>query len=162
MSAPYSVNIDQNAARHYADKGATILLLDIPLHTHVAFDHQVCCYISFAQSFLHEADSDIDHLQSYVAGLKFKGVKMLPPGTHMVSYNAASRTGDFSPTTSFFVHLTVGEVYIRRWNYDEELLLDIPANEVYPWQTTSFGSWRVIWLCETAKCAVVYHYQLHS
>ena len=42
MSAPYSVNIDQSAARYYADKGATILLLDVPLHTHVAFDHQVC------------------------------------------------------------------------------------------------------------------------
>lgn len=59
---------------------------------------------------------------------------MLPPGTHMVSYNAASRTGDFSPTTSFFVHLAVGEVFIRRWNSEEELLLDVPADEVHTWQ----------------------------
>ena len=141
MSAPYSINIDQNAARHYADKGATILLLDVPLHTHVAFDHQVCCRVSSAQFFLPVADSDTDHLQSFVVGLKFKGVKMLPPGTHMVSYNAASCTGDFSPTTSFFVHLTVGEVYIRRWNYEEELLVDMPVDEVHTWQTTfSFGT----------------------
>jgi len=41
MDAPYTVNIDQQAARHYADKGATILLLDVPEQTHVAFDHQV-------------------------------------------------------------------------------------------------------------------------
>ena len=136
MSIPYTVNIDQNTARHYADKGATILLLDVPLHTHVAFDHQVCCLAFFARSFLREADSDTGHLQSYVAGVKFNGVKMLPPGTHMVSYNAASRTGDFSPTTSFFVHLTIGEVYIRRWNVEEELLLDMPADEVHTWQTT--------------------------
>lgn len=41
MGAPYTVNLDQHAARHYADKGATILLLDVPEQTHIAFDHQV-------------------------------------------------------------------------------------------------------------------------
>ena len=41
MSAPYTVNIDQQAARHYTDKGAMILLLEVPEQTHVAFDHQV-------------------------------------------------------------------------------------------------------------------------
>ncbi|KAL3161609.1 hypothetical protein ABBQ32_010467 [Trebouxia sp. C0010 RCD-2024] len=61
------------------------------------------------------------------------GVKMLPPGTHLVSYNAASRTGDFSPTTSFFVHLAPGEVYIRRWNHEQELLEDISADEAEPY-----------------------------
>lgn len=41
MTAPYSVNIDGDAARQYTEKGATILLLDVPEQTHVAFDHQV-------------------------------------------------------------------------------------------------------------------------
>ena len=166
MSAPYTVNIDQNAARHYADKGATILLLNVPLHTHVAFDHQVRWRASSARSFLREADSDIDHLQSYVAGAKFKGVKMLPPGMHMVSYNATSRTGDFSPTTSFFVHLAVGEVYIRRWNVEEELLLDMPADEVHAWQTSLLVwhnlSCHAVLLFQTAPRKIVYQHRLPS
>lgn len=134
MSTPYSVRIDQNAARHFADKGATILLLDVPPQTHVAIDHQVCLMTALA-GFSRAAFVmlRIDHLQSFVTGPKFKGVKMLPPGTHMVSYNAASRTGDFSPTTSFFVHLTAGEVYIRRWNHEQELLEDVSADEVNTW-----------------------------
>ena len=69
-------------------------------------------------------------MQSFVVGPKFKGVKMLPPGTHLVSYNAASRTGDFAPTTSFFVHLAPSQVFIRRWNVEQELLLDVPPDEV--------------------------------
>lgn len=55
---------------------------------------------------------------------------MLPPGTHMVSYNAASRTGEFAPTTSFFVHLAPSQVYVRKWSPEQELLLDLPADEV--------------------------------
>lgn len=55
---------------------------------------------------------------------------MLPPGTHMVSYNAASRTGEFAPTTSFFVHLAPSQVYVRKWSPKQELLLDLPADEV--------------------------------
>ncbi len=69
-------------------------------------------------------------LQSFVVGPKFKGVKMLPPGTHMVSYNAASRTGDFAPTSSFFVHLAPSQVYVRRWSNEQELLFEVPADEV--------------------------------
>ena len=42
MSAPYSVSLDQSEAREYVEKGATILLLDVPEQTHVAFDQQVC------------------------------------------------------------------------------------------------------------------------
>ena len=69
-------------------------------------------------------------LQSFVVGPKFKGVKMLPPGPHMISYNAASRTGDFAPTTSFFVHLDPTQVYVREWDAKQELLLDIPPDQV--------------------------------
>ncbi|DBA72231.1 TPA: hypothetical protein ACH3X2_010623 [Trebouxia sp. C0005] len=88
-----------------------ILLLEVPEQTHVAFDHQ-----------------------SFVVGPKFKGVKMLPPGTHMVSYNAASHTGDFAPTSSFFVHLAPSQVYVRKWSIEQELLFEVPADEAEPFQ----------------------------
>lgn len=48
-------------------------------------------------------------LQTFLVGPKFKGVKMLPPGTHLVSYNASSGHGDFGPTTSFFLTVKAGE-----------------------------------------------------
>ena len=55
---------------------------------------------------------------------------MLPPGPHLVSYNAASRTGDFAPTISFFTHLKMREVLIRRWDAEQELLLELHPDEV--------------------------------
>ncbi len=55
---------------------------------------------------------------------------MLPPGTHMVSYNAASRTGDFAPTSSFFAYLAPSQVYVRRWSIEQELLFEVPSDEV--------------------------------
>ena len=57
-------------------------------------------------------------------------MKMIPPGSHLVSYNAASRTGDFAPTTSFLLHLDLRQVYVRRWDASQELLVDVSADEV--------------------------------
>ena len=53
------------------------------------------------------------HLQMHLVGHKFKGIKMLPPGVHLVAYNSVSAQGDFSPTTSFFVHLQPRQVAAR-------------------------------------------------
>ena len=48
----------------------------------------------------------------------------------MVSYNAASRTGDFAPTSSFFAYLAPSQVYVRKWSTEQELLFEVPADEV--------------------------------
>lgn len=48
--------------------------------------------------------------QTFLVGPKFKGVKMVPPGTHLVAYNSASGQGDFGPTTCFFAMLKSGQV----------------------------------------------------
>lgn len=61
MAAAYAVELDQQAARHYADTGATILLLDVPEATHIAFDHQVGIHICDpAYSFDSQTGSDND------------------------------------------------------------------------------------------------------
>lgn len=49
-------------------------------------------------------------LQTFLVGPKFKGVKMVPPGTHLVAYNSASGQGDFGPTTCFFAPIRSGQV----------------------------------------------------
>ena len=56
---------------------------------------------------------------------------MLPPGPHMVSYNTASRTGEFAPTVSFFTYLEQSQVLVRRWDAEQELLTDLQPDEVF-------------------------------
>lgn len=69
--------------------------------------------------------------QSFVVGPKFCGVKMLPPGSHLVSYNAASSGGaELAPTTSFFVHAPARSVVTRRWDAGAELLAELEEEEV--------------------------------
>ena len=69
--------------------------------------------------------------QSFVVGPKFCGVKMLPPGPHLVSYNAASSGGaELAPTTSFFVHAPARSVAVRRWDAGAELLAELEEEEV--------------------------------
>ena len=70
-------------------------------------------------------------LQVFIVGPKFQGVKMLPPGPHMVSYNAtgAGGGGDFAPTVSFFAHLAAQQVVVRRWDAAEELLLPLQDSD---------------------------------
>lgn len=63
--------------------------------------------------------------QSFVAAENFKGFKMVPPGPHFLSYNAASRSGEFAPTVAMLLHLAGGEVLVRRWSPQQELLLPL-------------------------------------
>ncbi len=69
-------------------------------------------------------------LQSFVVGPRFRGVKMLPPGPHLVSYNAASGGGaELAPTTAFFAHVPARGVLVRRWDAAAELLADVGEEE---------------------------------
>ena len=40
----------------------------------------------------------------------FRGFKMVPPGPHYLSYNAASRAGEFAPTVAVLAHLAGRQV----------------------------------------------------
>eukprot|EP00891_Asterochloris_glomerata_P008767 jgi/Astpho2/8767/e_gw1.00128.29.1_t len=106
----YTVRLDQNKAKELARTGASLLLLNVPEGTRIGIDHQ-----------------------NFMAGPKFQGVKMLPPGAHMVSYNAAGqgqlRQQDFGPTTAFFLHLASGQVEVRRWDAQHELLVELEEDE---------------------------------
>jgi AAR2 protein len=60
-----------------------------------------------------------------VAAGGFKGFKMVPPGPHFLSYNAASRSGDFAPTVAQLLHLAGRQVLVRRWSPQQEMLLPL-------------------------------------
>jgi len=102
MSAPYSVQLDASSARDLASRGAALLLLDVPPGTAVGIDQH-----------------------TFVIGPKFRGVKMVPPGPHLLSYAAGGGPGGFSPTTAVFTHARAGQVLAWQWNAAEELLVPV-------------------------------------
>lgn len=96
-SVPYSVSLHPDQARQLAINGAALLLLDVPLGTLLGIDQQV-----------------------FVVGPRFKGVKMIPPGVHFLSYQATSQEGHVSPAVSTFLSLKQRDVVVRKWNAAEE------------------------------------------
>ena len=55
-----------------------------------------------------------------MVGPRFQGVKMIPPGVHFLSYQAAGRDGRTTPAVSTFLDLAPGSVVVRRWDPAEE------------------------------------------
>lgn len=64
-------------------------------------------------------------VQVFLTGPRFKGMKMLPPGIHFLSYQAISKDGSLSPPVSTFLHLRSKQVYIRKWDADTEGLVPL-------------------------------------
>jgi len=130
--------LDPDKARELHNNGAAVLLLDVPVGTRVAFDQMIVM----------------------VAGA-FKGWKMVPPGAHYLSYNAASRTGDFAPSVSVLCFLAGQQVLVRRWAAAQELLLPLEDEDeeqrfiegfrrydfdsgLAPYSLQTFGQWRAL------------------
>ena len=124
-SPPYTVRLDADSARELAQRGGTILLLDVPENTAVGVDQQVGaraagCRLQFTAAAAAAAARPpqcrppllrrCPFMQTFLVGPKFKGIKMVPPGTHFISYNSSSGQGDFGPTTSFFLPIRIGQV----------------------------------------------------
>lgn len=93
--------MDPADATELAQKGGTLVLLGVPEGTYFGIDHQ-----------------------AFVVGPRFKGVKMLPPGTHFVSYRSVSAAGGgCSFTTAFFAFIKPQQVLVRRWDAATETLV---------------------------------------
>ncbi|MEW5306662.1 MAG: hypothetical protein WDW36_009113 [Sanguina aurantia] len=98
--APYTVQMDADTAHDLTQHGGTLLLLGVPLGTIFGLDQQ-----------------------AFVVGPKFKGVKMIPPGAHFVSYRAVSvASGDVAPSCGFFVFMAARQVVVRTWQHATESL----------------------------------------
>lgn len=66
-------------------------------------------------------------LRSWTTGASFRGVKMIPPGCHLVCAAATGSQGDVAPRSGFFVHLRAGEVHVRKWDPETEAFAPIGA-----------------------------------
>ncbi|KAG6410144.1 hypothetical protein SASPL_128194 [Salvia splendens] len=99
--------MDADTALELVKKGATLLALDVPPYTLFGIDTQM-----------------------FSVGPNFKGVKMIPPGTHFIYYSSCNREGsEFSPIIGFFINASSSEVIVRRWDQKEERLVKVLEEE---------------------------------
>ena len=86
--------LDATLARELTEQGASLLCLGAPSK------------LSFG----------IDMMKWTIAD-KFKGLKMVPPGIHYITYRSpSSHVGEISPIMGFFHNFTRGEVVVREWD----------------------------------------------
>ncbi|KAL3681239.1 hypothetical protein R1sor_024195 [Riccia sorocarpa] len=65
-------------------------------------------------------------MQMFVVGPNFRGLKMILPGPHFVYYSSRSKHGgDSSPVTGFFIYANNSQVIVRRWDPQEERLVEL-------------------------------------
>ena len=95
--------------------------------------------------------------QVFLSGPLFKGIKMLPPGVHFLSFQArSSRDGTLSPPVSTFLLLQPQQVVVRRWDAASEGLVELEEEEVgfwvwglrfssVPWDIFVAGSCSLLW-----------------
>ncbi|XP_051835201.1 protein AAR2 homolog [Antechinus flavipes] len=103
--------MDPELARSLFFEGATVVALDVPEGTEFGID-----------------------CSSWQVGPRFRGVKMIPPGVHLVHYSAAGRSPagvrETGPRTGFFVTLRPRGLRLLRWDAArEELDLSPPPEE---------------------------------
>lgn len=98
--------MDPETALEFVKQGAILLLLDVPQHTVIGIDTQVC--ESMNENYAREL-SFVDYisvlmiavelkycLQMFSSGPNFKGIKMIPPGIHFIYYSSSNRLAGFN------------------------------------------------------------------
>lgn len=98
---------DSELLRQRFEKGAIFVLLDAPIYSDIGIDN-------------HE----------FQIGPNFRGIKMIPPGFHYISYNINSKT---SHKLGLFKIFKESELYLTKWDSANEDLFDdskVSAEEV--------------------------------
>ncbi|VVC44710.1 AAR2, N-terminal,AAR2, C-terminal,A1 cistron-splicing factor, AAR2 [Cinara cedri] len=105
--------MDQDTAMKLYLNGATAFFLDVPSGMEFGID-----------------------MMSWATGDKFKGIKMIPPGIHFMYYSATDKYGNTAPRCGFFHSFKKGECLIKKWDKDNEILVDdIPKAELIQYKT---------------------------
>lgn len=102
-----NVDMDPALAQRLFETGANLILLDVPQNTEVGID-----------------------VQSWRTGPQFRGIKMIPPGLHFVYYSCVSKQGSVGPRTGFFHHFVQKEVLVKRFDAQNEEIVDVQQEEV--------------------------------
>ncbi|XP_015234733.1 PREDICTED: protein AAR2 homolog [Cyprinodon variegatus] len=100
MASDSCVDMDPDLARRLFEEGATLVLLGVPQGTELGID-----------------------CKSWQVGPRFKGVKMIPPGLHFLSFcsaNSPSCGGEIGPKSGLFLNLKSKEILVAHWDPKEE------------------------------------------
>ena len=102
-----SSEMDASVAKKLFKEGASLVLIDVPLGTELGID-----------------------MNSWNVGEKFMGIKMIPPGIHFVYYSSVNLSQKcVAPRTGFFYNFGRGETVVRKWNKDNEEIIDSVSQE---------------------------------
>lgn len=93
------MDIPQDIALKLFEEGAILIISGIPVGTEFGVD-----------------------LTAHKVGERFRGVKMIPPGTHYVYTAAQGPYGDSANRVGFIHYFQKQEIVIREWDDDKEEL----------------------------------------
>lgn len=97
--------MDKDTAAVLFHQGAVFVLLDMPEGSEFGIDYN-----------------------SWTTGLKFKGVKMIPPGPHYIHYCARNSLGQTGFRSGFFYNFKQKEILVKKWDACNE---DIKPGQVF-------------------------------
>uniref|UniRef100_A0A023F832 Protein AAR2 homolog n=1 Tax=Triatoma infestans TaxID=30076 RepID=A0A023F832_TRIIF len=89
--------IEQELAKRLLVEGATLIFLNVPVGTKFGID-----------------------MKTWDTGEKFKGIKMIPPGLHMIHYSAVGKCEEVAPRVSFLHNFKKAEFVVKKWDIDAE------------------------------------------
>jgi len=94
-----SIEMDPEVAKTLLVEGATFVFLDVPVGTEFGID-----------------------LKTWNTAGKFRGIKMIPPGLHMIHFSATGKYGDVAPKVSFLHNFKRQEFLVKKWDIDSETI----------------------------------------
>jgi A1 cistron-splicing factor AAR2 len=89
-------------------------------------------------------------LKSWKVGQKFKGIKLIPPGFHVVYYSSSNKEGGFGTRSAFFCYTKPSEIITRGWCTETEKFNDgmVLSTDKYeldrflgPYPVESYQTW---------------------
>ncbi|KAH9524957.1 a1-alpha2 repression [Bulinus truncatus] len=101
--------MDPEKARILFDQGGLFLLIDFPEGSEFGIDYN-----------------------SWQTGLRFKGIKMIPPGIHFIYYSSVNKEGTVGPRSGFFYDFSAKEFVVGRWDkVKEEINFNSVTNDEF-------------------------------
>ncbi|OMH81548.1 Protein AAR2-like protein [Zancudomyces culisetae] len=62
-------------------------------------------------------------MNMWETGNKFRGVKLIPPGLHLITYSSINKEGQPGMKNGFFQWFTEGQLSVRKWDAESEKLV---------------------------------------
>lgn len=115
LTGLHCLQLSPERARKLFDNGGVLIVKNLPIGSIFGIDMKV-----------------------YHVGVKFRGLKMIPPGIHFIHYSAVSKDGCTAPRTGFFHFFKPKEILIRKWDNADEGILKYVFFFLYKFDLTIF------------------------